>query len=184
MTNRTKREWALHLAEMGFQIFRVVSGTKIPEAGYSWKQPGPNGMTDEPERINLWFDLHPDMNYGVCPKGVGVIIDLDIKGERDGRVYLQRLEEDRLESECIFDRTFTVRTPSGGLHLYTRIDTEVGNANGFDGDETAIDVRGWGGYVVGPGCSIGPNSAGETYENHGDYEIAIVQKTLLIPLEP
>ncbi len=162
----TKREWALHLASQGFSIFKVVHNTKVPESGYSWK----NHMTTDADRINAWFDNDPDVNYGVCPNGIGVVIDLDIKGERDGRKFLDTLEQDRPTSECIFGRTFTVQTPSGGLHLYLLIPTEVGNANSFDSDETAIDVRGWGGYVVGPGCEIGENSIGKHYENHGIYE--------------
>ena len=175
----TKREWALWLASQGFQIFKVIHNTKIPESGYSWKKPGPFGMTTEANRIEGWFDVDPDMNYGVCPNGVGVIIDLDIKDERDGTKFFKELETGQDESDRIFDSTFMVKSPSGGYHLYLTISDEVGNANSFDKEVTAIDVRGWGGYVVGPGCSIGDNSAGEVYPNHGSYE-AIDPKTRCI----
>ena len=53
-------------------------------------------------------------------------------------------------------RTFTVRTPSGGLHLYfTAPDKSLGNTVGKLGRQ--IDTRGVGGYVVGPGsvCRTG-----------------------------
>jgi len=47
-------------------------------------------------------------------------------------------------------RTFSAHTPSGGLHLYfTAPDQPLGNTAGKLG--LAIDTRGDGGYVVGPG---------------------------------
>lgn len=181
--NRTKREWALWLASQGFQIFKVIHNTKIPASGYSWKKPGPFGMTTDAKRIEGWFDVEEarggNMSYGVCPNGVGVIIDLDIKDERDGTKFFKELERAQDESDRIFDSTFMVKSPSGGYHLYLKISSEVGNANSFDKKATAIDVRGWGGYVVGPGCTIGDNSAGEVYPNHGVYE-AVDPKTRTI----
>ena len=60
----------------------------------------------------------------------------------------------RLELELehgLTPETFRVRTRSDGLHIFLRVSEEVGNANKFpDG----IDVRGGGGYVVGPGCFV------------------------------
>jgi hypothetical protein len=53
--------------------------------------------------------------------------------------------------------TFTVRTPSGGRHLYFRAPGHptLGNTAGMLGRH--VDTRGAGGYVVGPGsvCSTG-----------------------------
>lgn len=178
MTDR--REWALHLAAQGFKILRCYENTKVPAQGYSWKK----HMTSEPKRINEWFDAYPEMNYGVCPVGVGVIIDCDIKGEpltddyRNGVDGLQKICDEH--GEAI--KTFCVRTPSGGYHNYLLIDEEVGNANNFDEKETAIDVRGWGGYVVGPGCKIhSDNEIGEEYDNHGEYEISTDTELMQCP---
>jgi Bifunctional DNA primase/polymerase, N-terminal len=53
-------------------------------------------------------------------------------------------------------RTFSVRTPSGGLHLYFAAPAQrLGNTAGKLG--RGIDTRGAGGYVVGPGsvCNAG-----------------------------
>jgi hypothetical protein len=112
---------------------------------------------------------------------MGVIIDLDVKGERDGRIFLRELDAQQPEDQKIFDKTFMVRTPSGGHHLYLRIDTEVGNGNAFDNEVTAIDVRGWGGYVVGPGCVIGQNQLGENYDSHGEYEVIDFDSREILP---
>ncbi len=165
---KTKREWALYLASKGFKILRCYGNTKVPANGYSWKKQ----MTSNAARINEWFDAYPDMNYGVCPAGVGVIIDLDIKEDRNGAEFVKQLEAEYPEDDRILDHTFTVETPSSGRHLYLLIDEEVGNANGFDKEKTAIDVRGWGGYVIGPGCTIhSDNEIGEAYDHHGVYEV-------------
>jgi hypothetical protein len=53
-------------------------------------------------------------------------------------------------------RTFAVRTPGGGVHLYfSAPDQRLGNTAGKLG--VGIDTRGVGGYVVGPGsvCNTG-----------------------------
>ena len=165
MTNR--KEWALHLAAQGFSILRCYENTKVPAQGYSWKK----HMTTDPVRISEWFDAYPEMNYGVCPVGMGVILDMDKKGEqftdeyRDGVIGLQKICDEHNDPL----KSFSVETPSGGYHTYLLIDEEVGNANNFDKMETAIDVRGWAGYVIGPGCQIHSNNEiGEKYDNHGD----------------
>jgi len=47
---------------------------------------------------------------------------------------------------------FVVDTPSGGQHFYWRTDTPFSNSRGSLPD--GIDVRGIGGYVIGPGATL------------------------------
>jgi hypothetical protein len=47
---------------------------------------------------------------------------------------------------------FVVGTPSSGLHFYFRTTTPYGNSSGSLPD--GIDVRGKGGYVIGPGATL------------------------------
>src|SRR3990167_8015075 len=55
--------------------------------------------------------------------------------------------------------TFRVRTGGGGYHLYFRApEREIGNRAGV---LPGVDVRGAGGYVVGPGS---PHASGKSYE--------------------
>ena len=77
------------------------------------------------------------------------VLDLDCKGEANGREQLALLEIDNGEG---VPATLTVTTPHGGEHLYF-----CGKApNSVHKKElgSAIDVRGCGGYVVGPGSVI------------------------------
>ncbi|NGO73977.1 bifunctional DNA primase/polymerase, partial [Streptomyces boncukensis] len=75
-------------------------------------------------------------------------LDLDVKNGIDSLSALEHLAEER---EFAIPRTTTVLTPSGGRHLWLRgpSDTTVPNSAGRLGP--GIDVRGLGGYLVGPG---------------------------------
>jgi hypothetical protein len=103
-------------------------------------------MTSDRDIISEWFNNNPTMNYGVCPSHTSVIIDLDNKPEADGVSAFEFLAMENSEIN-----TFTVRSPSGGLHLYLNTDKIAGNAHRFP---KGIDVRGIGGYVVGPGSQL------------------------------
>lgn len=138
-------EWALKLASLGFLIFPLRPGSKEPFEGQSWKAL----MTSDPETIGRWFTEDPGINYGVCAGPDHVIIDLDIKPTIDGETAFLELacEAEDLDTPL----SFRVRTPSGGCHLYLSIPHPVSNAHRLP---HGIDVRGAGGYVVGPGCRL------------------------------
>lgn len=153
-----KVEYALRLAELGCDIFPVIAGTKRPKAGYSWLRT----MSRDPNTIRQWFDEDPDMNYAVHPGETMAIVDLDVKPDRDGRKFLSDLESDLTPDKWV-SQSFEVRTPSGGRHIYVRVPHAVGLAHRFPKD-AGIDVRGYHGYVVGPGCAIGERA----YEADGD----------------
>lgn len=149
-TPTSKMEWALWLAEKGFEILPLNAGSKNPKRGFGWL----GTLTSEPEKIREWFDEDPDMNYGVCPGQHNVILDLDDKPweNKDGVSHLIGLE---LEHEPIGD-TLTARSPSGGKHLFLSLPPDhppVGNVHEF-GKDSGIDVRGYHGYVVGPGSEL------------------------------
>ncbi|WP_052708886.1 bifunctional DNA primase/polymerase [Streptomyces sp. NRRL S-495] len=85
-------------------------------------------------------------------------VDLDVKGGLDGVADLRALEA---EHGFTVPATATVATPSGGWHLWlatepgTRVLNSVGKTRGH---APGIDVRGTGGYLVGPG-SVGTAGA-------------------------
>lgn len=85
-------------------------------------------------------------------------VDLDVKGGLDGVADLRALEA---EHGFTVPVTATVATPSGGWHLWlatepgTRVLNSVGRTRGH---ALGIDVRGTGGYLVGPG-SLGAAGA-------------------------
>jgi len=110
----------------------------------------------------MWWRLRP-YNIGIAcgPSGLAVL-DLDVphhgKAAPDG-VSGQPTGLDAFLRLCSehgqpVPATFTVRTPSGGYHLYFTVsDASVRNSAGRLGP--LIDVRGAGGYVVGPRSHIG-----------------------------
>lgn len=66
--------------------------------------------------------------------------------------------------------TYTVRTPSGGLHYYFRLPSEVEIKND-QGKVIAegVDIRGTGGYVVAAGCYASYDKHGVHFE--GTYDV-------------
>jgi hypothetical protein len=154
MIKRTKVEWALHLASLGFEILPILPGEKTPEKGVSWS----TRATTDADTIEKWFDADPDMNYGVHPGKEYVVVDLDKKLESDGvAAYLEMQAEagDEIEEDA-YHHTFRVRTPSGGEHVYLRSREPKGA--GVKRLPKGMDVRGFHLYGVGPGSRLSNGS--------------------------
>ncbi|GAB1508181.1 bifunctional DNA primase/polymerase [Actinophytocola sp. KF-1] len=80
--------------------------------------------------------------------------------------------------------TFTVRTPSGGTHLYFRAPhgVRLRNTSGDRGRGLGwkVDTRAWGGHVVAPGCVVD----GHRYEITNDRDPAPLPPWLCERLAP
>lgn len=102
---------ALSLAQRGFRLFPQDRNKRPLLKGW------PEEASSDPERIRDWARQHPTGNFAVATgKRSGILVlDVDVKGGQDG---LKELEE--LELFVNFEPTYTVRTPSGGLHRYFR----------------------------------------------------------------
>lgn len=147
---------ALALARKGFKVIPLAVGSKKPIAGEAWR----DTATDDPVTIlETWS--RDDYNIGVVT-GEGLIgLDIDVKGGHDGFAALLNLG---LPAGAL--KTFTVETPSGGLHVYLKADIDLRNSASRLGP--GLDVRGAGGYLVGPGSVIG----GKAYRVKSDAPIA------------
>jgi len=78
-----------------------------------------------------------------------VVVDLDIKNGHDGLGSFEKLATGQVVPE-----TFTVKTKSGGFHLYfVHGDADIRNSASKLGD--GVDIRGEGGFVVAPGDGNG-----------------------------
>jgi hypothetical protein len=159
----TRLEHALALARQGLLILPIQPGKKTPFGNESWTAL----MTTDEATIRGWFESRPDMNYAVCP-GKGAVIldpDMDASKGKNGLAALADIETENFE-DPISEQTLTVRSPRGGQHIYLRTPYSVSNSKSRFAD--AIDVRGFGGYVVGPGshtvASPEDNTAEGTYE--------------------
>lgn len=147
---------ALALAARGFRVFPLQPGGKLPAAKVSERFY--DIATTDPAQITEWW-TQQDYNVGVSTTGL-VVVDLDMKRGKDGVGSYALLGGDY--------NTFVVRTPTGGYHCYfngpdAALDVEVA---------PGVDIRGWHGYVVGPGSSV----------RAGDYEIAVDKPLADVPV--
>lgn len=134
------------LLSQGLRLFPLKPNAKTP-AIKNWQQEA----TNDPEQIYAWFfdENSPfrECNLGVATGRGLVVIDADCKGDRPGLASLELLEMMGLPE------TLRVKTPSGGIHVYLTTDVEIPNAVNLE-KYPGIDIRGDGGYVVGPGSTI------------------------------
>lgn len=134
-------EAALRLAARGKPVLPCSPADKRPLIAGGFKS-----ATFDPALIREWWARWPGALIGV-PTGEAsgaVVIDVDVKGGAPGLEAWQRLLE---EHGAV--NTRTVRTRSGGLHLYF---AWPGVQVPCSADRLApgIDVRGDGGYAIVP----------------------------------
>jgi hypothetical protein len=118
--------------------------------------------SSDPDQIREWW-AGSAYNIGIAcgPSGL-VVIDLDTarnqtsearwSGCRDGRDVLARLAAEAQAPRPT--STFTVRTPSGGLHLYFWVSAWVPVRSAAARLGWRVDVRAQGGYVVAAGSAL------------------------------
>ncbi|GGR26038.1 bifunctional DNA primase/polymerase [Streptomyces netropsis] len=166
---------ALHAAANGWPVFPLRPGSKRPALHGESRCPRTGACADghakwedrattDPEQIRRCWETGP-FNAGIATGPAGlVVVDLDVpkndKGMKDmpcGMTTFTALCE---RAGQPVPTTHTVRTPSGGSHLYFRSPegARLGNTAGTLG--ALIDTRAWGGYVVASG-SITPQGAYE-----------------------
>lgn len=137
----------------------------------------PNGVknaTVDEEQIRAWWSRWPDANIGVATGGDLLVLDVD--HDRDGLGTLEALEAEHGPFE-----TLTVRTPTGGLHLYFHVPDGVELRNTSDLLGPGIESKYRGCYVVAP-PSIHPS--GGAYEYDNQREPAPVPPFLLAAFAP
>jgi hypothetical protein len=168
---------ALNAAACGWHVFPLRPGTKRPAGHPEDRCPGTGRCagghrtweqraTTDPDKIRAAW-THAPYGIGVATGPSGLcVLDLDTlkpgedvparwadAGARSGEDVLA-VVADEAGQELPGD-TLTVRTPSGGLHLYFRVpgDVTLRNTSGDRGTGLGwkVDTRAWGGYVVGPG---------------------------------
>ena len=123
---------ALAAADLGLRVIPVLPQSKLP-AIKGW----PTLATTDHNTILSWFAAEPNANYGIATGNDLFVVDLD---GPDAASWWDTQG---------FEQGATVTTPSGGRHVYywAENDIQTNQSKVFKG----IDVRGTGGYVVGPG---------------------------------
>lgn len=147
----------------GLAIFPLAPFDKVPLKGSS----GFKDASRDPETIRRWWGEHPNANIGVPTGPVNGFFVVDIDPKKQGADEWALLVA--LHGEPVTRR---VRTPSGGMHLYFKWPASGGIPNGAN-VWRGIDVRGEGGYVVGPPSHTNekrdPKNAEKIVTYAGDY---------------
>ncbi|MFD0342838.1 bifunctional DNA primase/polymerase [Streptomyces sp. NPDC127117] len=126
---------------------------------------GVHDATTDPAAVRALFAAAPwATGYGIaCGRPphhlIGIDLDVDPTGCDDSAVSLRRLA---LHHLFTIPPTVTVLTPSGGRHLWLTGPPGIPVPNSASRLAPGIDIRGTGGYLVGPG-SVTP---------HGRYRLA------------
>jgi len=182
---------ALEAQQRGHWIFPVAAGAKTPHhlAG-SW---GETATNDVNRIVHFWTGIDPTANIGVaCKPSELLVVDLD-QAKKDWHLtgtewaYLHTVYGPRVSGEDLLDEmrykagetenesleTYTVRTRSGGLHLYYRWPAHWPRISQASPVKGLVDVRGnggqWGGYVLGAGSVV----EGGKYVVQGDLAVSL-----------
>jgi len=151
MQSKLNRQILQAYADAGFTLFPLNG--KVPPKGYRWTKAEYNPFPQPSD--------FPHGNYGVKLGPEDLVIDVDPRNFPPERKILNELAE-RLGFKII-GHSFTVRTGTGGAHIYYHKSAEHA-VRGAIRDLPGLDIKSEGGYVVGPG-SIHPDS-GNPYDIH------------------
>ncbi|MFE4211885.1 bifunctional DNA primase/polymerase [Streptomyces sp. NPDC056844] len=170
---------ALSAAERGLPVF-PLSATKLPalRSPHHDEDPpvhcrgacglpghGVHDATTDPAAVRALFAAAPRATgYGIaCGREphrlIGIDLDIDTAHGNDSVAALQHLA---LQHLFTIPATVTVLTPSGGRHLWLTGPSGISVPNSASRLAPGIDVRGAGGYLVGPG----------SVTTHGRYRLA------------
>lgn len=139
---------ALRYASLGYSVLPLDRGGKRPHRMLG-REGGVHWASRDPRRIRAWWQEDKAANIGVATGRDSqlLVIDLDVKGEHDGREVLARFLLRNAE-ELRLPRGFPVQfTPSGGQHLWLHWpwDYPVPERPSI---LAGVDVKGDGGYVL------------------------------------
>ena len=138
----SNRDAALKYALAGFRVLPLIANGKTPNGRFA-----PHGVKDattNPQTIMDWWNAAPDGNIGIATGNGIVVLDIDVKNGKDGRLAIANKD---------LTGAFHVVTPSGGHHYYFKTASPFRNGANVYG-MTGVDVRGDNGYVVAPPSQI------------------------------
>lgn len=144
----------------GWSLIPLRPGSKLPAIPWAEHQ----RRQHTPDELEDWYEADPAMNYGIVTGTVSGIFVIDCDSA-DAVAWA---------SEHLPPTELRVRTPKG-LHLYFPYSGDRALRNKtrvmYRGRSLEIDVRGEGGYVVGP-WSVHPSGARYVPEGSGWWRIA------------
>lgn len=139
-----------------FAIFPIQPNMKIPYSHIIDKEHrgGFYTATKNMDIINNWETKLKKCNWAIATGKASnvIVIDIDVKGTARGFESFKKM----LEGKPEMPKTYTVKTPSSGVHFYFKYRPDVKtkiNLGMFGG----IDIKTDGGYVLIPNSRIGDN---------------------------
>jgi len=111
--------------------------------------------TRVPSEIQTWWRRRPTANLIVHTGRRSGLVVIDVDAREGGMEHFGQLCDRFFE----LAETFRVTTGSGGIHAYLRSDASW--RSGMDVVSAGVDLRGEGGYVIGPGSR---HISGRIYE--------------------
>ena len=142
----TLSEAAVAYARLGWPVFPLAPGSKVPLIARSAGGHGLHDATVDVDQVERWWHATPCANIGLRTGDFFDVLDVDVKTANGFASLVAELDE----HGCLPPGP-TAATPSGGVHFYLR-STGLGNAAGF---LPGLDWRGVGGYVVAPPSVVG-----------------------------
>lgn len=136
------KQAALVLAAAGVPVFPVAAESKRPLT-----RRGFHDASTRLAQVESWWGAHPHANLAI-PTGARtgvVVVDIDVHGQVNGYDALARAHDAGLMNGW----EFTVRTPSGGLHIYYPA-AGASEQRSWQAARAGIDFRGDGGYIIIP----------------------------------
>lgn len=137
-------------------VFPIKPNGKEP-AIKDWQQLA----TRDSAQIRRWWTDNPDYNIGVSTTGL-CVVDRDTK--HNGPENWRALVDERAMFGEELPKTLEIETWSGGGHGYYLAPEGVEVRSSVGKIAEGVDIRGKGGYVVGPGSTID----GKRYKIIGD----------------
>jgi hypothetical protein len=144
---------ALALASAGIKVFPAGSDKRPLLKGWQ------DAATSNADKINTWFEHAAAVPAIPCGQNDLLVIDCDRhSGGADGVAAFKSLVA---AHGALPSKVPLVKTPNGGLHVYFKQPNGEPLGNGRGLLPPGIDVRGAGGFVVGPGAHL-PDGRGWT----------------------
>ena len=172
---------ALAHAKNGFYVIPLVENSKRPLIS-DWQ----NRATTNPLQIDSWWTEHPNANIGIaCEVSNLIVIDLDTSkgavpsspwdqlGVKNGEDVFREICKKAGDAQLF--ATYSVKTPSGGKHLYF-YDQNIAIKQGAEVNGWwRVDTRSKGGYIVAEGSRLINSLSGVTdhYQSIGSHSVVL-----------
>lgn len=151
------RESAIDLARLGYHVFRLEPGGKVPiEKNF------PAIASNDPAVVKaMWTDAVGDPtnhNIGIAMGKGYVAIDYDTKGNKPGLAARDEHLRDGMPT------SIRMATPTGGEHLVLKTPDKLILGSSVERIAPGVDTRGRNSYIVGPGSVIETDGEPRRYE--------------------